>query len=240
MTTSDEGDGTDAASDSPLSSDLETRQKLVELVDRGHLTESEAERLCAGLERVEGAESDGNTSDADDDTGGSDTSDDDDTTNGTPPSERVETLESEVERLRRAVAERERQLQAKREEVDDYIETQEERLAERRRRLTADLVEGLLAEVYAPLGRALGDETTDAEALREGVEMTRSGFEAVLADQDVAILDPGPETELDRERHAVERTVAADAPSGTIVEVHAPGFAVEGDVVSKARVYVAE
>jgi molecular chaperone GrpE len=56
----------------------------------------------------------------------------------------------------------------------------------------------------------------------------------------VEILEPEPGTTLDRERHAVERTVPADAPSGTIVEVHDPGFTVEGDVITKASVYVAE
>lgn len=237
------GDGDTA---SPWPDDPRTEQKLLRLADEGYLTESEVERLVAGLNRGDDGTVSGK---AGDDEGSGEASHDgtvsgevdddgsDEPVAGAGP-ERVAALESTVERLREAVEEREQRLQAKREEVDDYIQTQEARLDERRRRLTADLVSGLLADVYGPLGRAL--DASDADALREGVALTRSNFEAVLADQDVTILAPEPGTDLDRDRHTVERTVPADAPPETVVELHDPGFTVEGEVIEKASVYVAE
>jgi molecular chaperone GrpE len=106
--------------------------------------------------------------------------------------------------------------------------------------VTADLVEQLLAEVYEPLGRALTREEPDAETLLEGVEMVREQFVATLAADGVEILDPEPGTTLDRNRHTVERTVPAETDEGTVCEVLAPGFTVDGEVVTKARVFVAE
>ena len=244
VTTSDDANGAgdgDVASDaadtgvsdadtaSPWSDDPATEQKLLRLADEGYLTESEVERLVAGLDRGDDGADSGESAD-DDRVSGESAAD--------PDAERVAALESEVQRLREAVEEREQRLQAKREEVDEYIQTQEARRDERRRRLTADLVSGLLADVYGPLGRAL--DASDADALREGVALTRENFEAVLAAQNVTILAPEPGTDLDRERHTVERTVPADAPPETVVELHHPGFAVEGEVIEKASVYVAE
>jgi len=230
-----------------------TGQKLRWLAENGFFDDREAARLAVALDDELGESSDEN---AHGERRGGDTPDE--SSLGGTPDERpfagppdgepsdddtddtVAELQTRVAELESELADTEAQLRAKREEVDDYLRRQEERLAERRRRVTADLVERLLAEVYEPLGRALTRDEPDAETLSEGIEMIREQFAATLAADGVEILDPDPGTTLDRDHHAVERTVPAETDGGTVCEVLAPGFTVDGEVVSKARVFVAE
>ena len=229
-----------------------TAQKLRWLAENGFFDDREAARLAAALENDPGAPSGGDAH-----SGGRGDATSDQKRDGPPdesplggPSasessphdadDTVAELRDRVAALESELADTESQLQAKREEVDDYLRQQEQRLAERRRRVTADLVERLLAEVYEPLGRALTREEPDAETLLEGVELVREQFAATLAADGVEILDPEPGTTLDRNRHTVERTVPAETDEGTVCEVLEPGFTVEGEVVTKARVFVAD
>ncbi len=214
-----------------------TEQKLRRLAENGFFDDREAARLATALD----GESPETTSDGESPETTSDGESPETTSDGeSVDADTVSELRTRVEELESELAATESRLQAKREEVDDYLRQQEEQLAERRRHATADLVERLLAEVYEPLGRALTAGERDTETLLEGIEMVREQFAATLAEDGVEILDPEPGTTLDRDRHAVERTVPAETDDGTVCEVLEPGFTVDGEVVAKARVFVAE
>lgn len=217
-----------------------TEQKLRWLAENGFFDDREAARLAAGLD----GDGSGEASRAATGEGSEDATDEESpetTADGeSVDADTVAELRARVEELESELAATESRLQAKREEVDDYLRQQEEQLAERRRHATADLVERLLAEVYEPLGRALTTDERDAETLLEGVELVREQFAATLAEDGIEILDPEPGATLDRDRHAVERTVSAETDDGTVCEVLEPGFTVDGEVVAKARVFVAE
>ncbi len=153
--------------------------------------------------------------------------------------EEVDSLERELEAERERRAAVETELEEKREEVDRYLEAKERRVREEKRRATVSLVESLLTRVWTPLGRGLaGDSEQD---LRAGVELTREEFRSVLAAEGVEIIDPDTGTTLDRDVHEVLRAVERpDCQSNTVLQVERPGFRLDGEVVKKAEVFVAD
>ncbi|ERH13910.1 MAG: molecular chaperone GrpE, heat shock protein [halophilic archaeon J07HB67] len=178
-------------------------------------------------------------------TGGAD-ADEEGTPDHTDLVERLEETRREIDSLERTLEEeRERrtaaeaELAEKREEVDRYVEAKEQRVREEKRRATASLVESLLTRVWTPLGRGLAGDSE--RGLREGVELTREEFRAVLAEEGVEIIDPEVGAPLDRAVHEVLRTVERpDRQSNTVLQTERPGFRLDDAVVKRAEVFVVD
>ena len=158
--------------------------------------------------------------------------------------EDAETVAAEIVELREQVAElktecddAEERLKRKAAEFRNYKKRQEKRREEVRERATEALVEELL-EVRDNLDRALEQEA-DAD-IRDGVEATFRQLDEVLAGEDVEPIEPSPGAEVDPTRHEVLLNVESDRPSGTVAEVHRPGYEMAEKVLRPAQVTVAE
>lgn len=164
-----------------------------------------------------------------------------------------EELAAEVGAIEQTVADLRDELAAKQETVDEltervkrvqadfknYKERSKRRLEDEKERATEDLVTRLL-DVRDNLDRALEGETDDAEALREGVELTRKEFDHVLESEGVEEIRPAAGDDVDAARHEVMMRVPSDDPEGTVAEVYRPGYEMGGKVLRAAQVTVSD
>jgi molecular chaperone GrpE len=153
--------------------------------------------------------------------------------------DRVERLEAEVQSLEADLETAEERLEHTRADFKNYKERAKRKQEEIKERATEDLVERLL-EVRDNLGRALEEESGDADSLREGVDMTRKQFDRVLNEENVERIDPDPGTAVDPERHEVLMRVESDQPADTIADVYRPGYEMAGKILRTAQVTVSE
>jgi molecular chaperone GrpE len=151
--------------------------------------------------------------------------------------ERAEAAEQDVEEYSEEVGELESQLKRKQADFQNYKKRAERRREELEERATEDLVERLL-DVRDNLERALTqDEDTD---IRPGIESTLEEFDRVLADENVATIEPEPGSDVDPQRHEVMLRVESDQPADTIEEVYRPGYEMGEKVLRPAQVTVSE
>lgn len=151
--------------------------------------------------------------------------------------ERAETAEREVEERAEEVGELESQLKRKQADFQNYKKRTERQREERERRATEDLVERLL-DVRDNLERALSqDEDTD---IRPGIESTLEEFDRVLAEENVATIEPEPGSEVDPQRHEVMLRVESDQPADTVAELYRPGYEMGEKVLRPAQITVSE
>ena len=153
--------------------------------------------------------------------------------------DRIEMLEAEVESLEDDLDTAEERLQHTRADFKNYKERAKRRQEQIKDRATEDLIERLL-EVRDNLGRALSDETENADSLREGVELTRKQFDRVFEEENVERIDPKPGTAVDATRHEVMMRVESDQPSDTIASVYRPGYEMVDKILRPAQVTVSE
>lgn len=131
----------------------------------------------------------------------------------------------------------ESRLKRKQAEFQNYKKRLEKRREREKERATEGLVEELL-EVRDNLSRALEhDESAD---IREGVEATFRGLDAVLEGEGVESIEPDPGTETDPNRHEVLLRVESEQPEGTVADLHRPGYEMAGKVLRTAQVTVSE
>lgn len=119
--------------------------------------------------------------------------------------ETIGDLQDELEAREQAIAERDEQLEEYQEQVQDlksrlkrkqadfqnYKKRAKKRQDQIKDRATEDLV-GRLVDVRDNLKRALEEESSDVESLRDGLEMTMREFDRVLEDENVSEIDPEP------------------------------------------------
>lgn len=148
-------------------------------------------------------------------------------------------LVSDREEAEERAAELEEKLRRTRADFQNYKKRAEKRREEVEERATEGLVERLL-DVRDNLSRALDDESGDADALREGVELTLREFDRVLDDEGVSEISPEPGSETDPSRHEVLMRVDSDQPEGAVAEVYRPGYEMAGKVLRAAQVTVSE
>ncbi|MFB6073056.1 MAG: nucleotide exchange factor GrpE [Halobacterium sp.] len=159
---------------------------------------------------------------------------------------RVAELEHELAETEAALADAEdeiedltERLQAKQADFQNYKQRAKRKQDQIRERATEDLVERLL-DVRDNLGRALEEDSEDADALREGVELTKKEFDRVLEAEGVEEIRPDPGTDVDAQRHEVMMRVDDDQPEGTVVDVYRPGYEMAGKVLRTAQVTVSD
>jgi molecular chaperone GrpE len=153
--------------------------------------------------------------------------------------ERVDELEGELDEREREVEDLESELKRKQADFQNYKKRMEKRREQERERATEDLVERLL-DVRDNLVRALDQADADAGDIRDGVETTLSGFDRVLDEENVDIVEPEPGEEVDPHTHEVLMRVDSDQPGGTIDEVHRPGYVMAEKVLQTAQVTVSD
>jgi molecular chaperone GrpE len=149
----------------------------------------------------------------------------------------VEELRAELAEAESEIDELEGRLKRKQADFQNYKKRAKKRQQQIKDRATEDLVERLVG-VRDNLKRALEEESDDVESLRGGVRMTMQEFDRVLADEDVAEIDPDPGTEADPQRHEVMMQVDSPHPEGTIAEVYTPGYEMGEKVIQNAQVTV--
>jgi molecular chaperone GrpE len=153
--------------------------------------------------------------------------------------ERVADLEADYEDLADEMNTLETQLKRKQADYENYkkrAKREQERIKEH---ATAELIERLL-DVRDNLTRALDEEDSDVETLREGVRMTLSEFDRVLDGEDVTEITPAPGDRVDPERHEVLMRVESDHPEGTVADVHRSGYEMAGEILREAQVTVSD
>ena len=151
--------------------------------------------------------------------------------------ERTDSLETKVEDLEAENEALEDKLKRKQAEFQNYKKRMKERREEEKERATEDLV-GRILDVRDNLERALEqDEDTD---IRGGVESTLRQLDDVLQAENVAVIDPEPGEDVDPTQHQVLAKVESDEESGSIAEVHRPGYEMAQKVLREAQVTVSE
>lgn len=151
--------------------------------------------------------------------------------------EDIADLRTEREDLRDERDDLESRLKRKQAEFQNYKKRQQKRREQEMARATEALVEELL-EVRDNLSRAL--EQDEGAEIRDGVEATFRVLEDVLTDEGVESIEPEPGTETDPNRHEVLLRVESDEPSGTVADLHRPGYEMAGKVLRAAQVTVSE
>ena len=165
--------------------------------------------------------------------------------------ERIEELEATLEERETELAELEATLEDREEALEEmtsrvkrvqadfqnYKKRAKRRQEQLEERATEDLV-GRIVGVRDNLKRALEEESDDADALLEGVEMTLREFDRILAQENVSEIDPDPGSAVDPQRHEVMVQVDSHRPEGTIDEVYTPGYEMGEKVIQHAQVTV--
>jgi len=153
--------------------------------------------------------------------------------------DRVAELEADLADAEADVEDLTERLQTKQADFKNYKERAKRKQEEIRERATEDLVERLL-DVRDNLDRALEQDESDGESIREGVELTRKEFDRVLEGEDVTEIRPEPGDEVDATRHEVMMRVDSDQPEGTVEDVYRPGYEMSGKVLRTAQVTVSD
>ncbi|MFC4437815.1 MULTISPECIES: nucleotide exchange factor GrpE [Natrialbaceae] len=151
--------------------------------------------------------------------------------------ETIEELRTELEESEAEVDDLKDRLKRKQADFQNYKKRAKKRQQQMKDRATEDLVERLVG-VRDNLKRALEEESSDAESLRDGVEMTLREFDRVLEDEDVSEITPEPGTDVDPQRHEVMMQVDSSQPEGAVADVYTPGYEMGEKVIQNAQVTV--
>lgn len=165
--------------------------------------------------------------------------------------DRIADLEETVGALREETDELAAELESKDEEIDDltsrlkrkqadfqnYKKRQEREQERIKQQATERLIERFL-DVRDNLTRALDEEASDIDQLKEGLRMTLESFDSILDAEGVSAIDPAPGDPVDPHRHEVMMRTAADQPADTIAGVHRVGYELEDSVIRPAQVTV--
>lgn len=173
-------------------------------------------------------------------------------TEGTPEGEGAGPDWSDLDReeLEARAAEMADELEAARDEADDYLDRlqrlkadfdnyrkRKEDQVERQRRQARDDLLADLVDVLDSFDRAL--DQAESESARQGIRMIRKQFLGVLESDGVERVDPEGEP-FDPTRHeAVLREATDDVEEGTVLVVLEPGYVRDDTVLRPARVKVA-
>jgi molecular chaperone GrpE len=150
----------------------------------------------------------------------------------------VATLNAELADQTAEADELESKLKRARADFQNYKKRAKEREQDIRERATEDLVERLL-DVRDNLVRAL-EQDEDAD-IRDGVEATLASFDRVLAEENVAAIEPEPGQAVDPDRHEVVlRESDGEQPPGTIERSYRPGYELAGTILRPAQVTISE
>lgn len=98
---------------------------------------------------------------------------------------------------------------------------------------------GELLPVYDALDAALATGNATAEALRDGVELTRKQLRTAFEKFGLTVLDPIGE-KFDPHRHQAMTAIESDAPAQSVLQVFQKGFKLHDRVVRPALVAVAK
>lgn len=146
----------------------------------------------------------------------------------------------ELDPLARAERERDEHLDTLRRvaaEFDNYKKRVAREHEELRGRAAERLLHDLLP-VFDDLERALAAfETSDKEAIADGVALVHRALWTLLEREGVAELDPRGEA-FDPHRHEALLSQPSDQPEGTVIEVIQKGFLLGDRVLRPARVVV--
>ncbi|MEY4226870.1 MAG: hypothetical protein RL190_1627 [Actinomycetota bacterium] len=146
----------------------------------------------------------------------------------------------EADPLARAERERDEHLDTLRRvaaEFDNYKKRVAREHEELRGRAAERLLHDLLP-VFDDLERALAAfETSDKEAIADGVALVHRALWTLLEREGVAELDPAGEA-FDPHRHEALLSQPSDQPEGTVIEVIQKGFLLGDRVLRPARVVV--
>jgi molecular chaperone GrpE len=146
----------------------------------------------------------------------------------------------ELDPLARAERERDEHLDTLRRvaaEFDNYKKRVAREHEELRGRAAERLLHDLLP-VFDDLERALAAfETSDKEAIADGVALVHRALWTLLEREGVAELDPAGEA-FDPHRHEALLSQPSDQPEGTVIEVIQKGFLLGDRVLRPARVVV--
>ena len=124
-------------------------------------------------------------------------------------------------------------------DLDNYRKRLDRNLAETARRRKADLLVTFLP-ILDNLSRALGaaESSSSAEGLMEGVKLTGKQFGGILERHGVSRIPVSEE--FDPRLHEVVATSPrSDVPEGSILEVLATGYLLDGEVLRATAVRVA-
>ncbi|MBM3681133.1 MAG: nucleotide exchange factor GrpE [Actinobacteria bacterium] len=147
----------------------------------------------------------------------------------------------ELDPLARAERERDEHLDTLRRlaaEFDNYKKRVAREHEELRERAAERLLHDLLP-VLDDLERALAAfETSEKEAIADGVALVHRALWTLLEREGVAELDPSGEA-FDPHRHEALLSQPSDQPEGTVIEVIQKGFLLGDRVLRPARVVVA-
>ena len=160
--------------------------------------------------------------------------------------EQLDELEAERDSLRDELAETESELEAvtsrlKRTAAD--FENYKKRQARKQAQFEAAATDQLLTRMLVVrdnLKRAIDEETSDVDALREGVKLTLAELDKILDAEDVSAIDPDPGAPVDPERHEVMLRVESEEPEDRIDAVYQPGYERDGSVLRPAQVAVSD
>ncbi|KAB1196194.1 MULTISPECIES: nucleotide exchange factor GrpE [Haloferax] len=150
---------------------------------------------------------------------------------------RVSELEAEREETEATVSELESRLKRTQADFQNYKKRAKKRQDQIKDRATEDFVERVVT-VRDNLLRAL-DQDEDAD-IRDGLESTLKEFDRILEDENVAVIDPEPGTDVDPNRHEVMMRVDSDQPVDTIASVFQPGYEMADKVIRAAQVTVSK
>jgi len=149
--------------------------------------------------------------------------------------ERNDDLDECLEEREATVDDLESKLKRKQAEFQNYKRRMDERREQERKRATEDLVARLVG-VRDNLKRGLEQDGD----IREGVESTLRQFDEVLEAENVEEIAPDPGEDVDPQRHEVLMRVESDRPSGTVADVHRPGYEMGEKVIRPAQVTVSD
>lgn len=96
-----------------------------------------------------------------------------------------------------------------------------------------------LLPVYDALDAALATGNATAEALRDGVELTRKQLKAAFEKFGLSLLDPVGE-KFDPHHHQAMTAIESDAPPQSVLQVFQKGFKLHDRVIRPALVAVAK
>jgi len=150
---------------------------------------------------------------------------------------RADGLESQVDELEAEAEALEDKLKRKQAEFQNYKKRMQKRREEEKERATEDLVSRVL-DVRDNLERAL-EQDEDTE-IRSGVESTLRQLDDVLQAENVEVIDPEPGEAVDPTQHQVLANVESEQESGSIADVHRPGYEMAEKVLREAQVTVSE
>jgi molecular chaperone GrpE len=149
--------------------------------------------------------------------------------------ERNDDLDERLEEREATVDDLESKLKRKQAEFQNYKRRMDERREQEQKRATEDLV-ARLVDVRDNLKRGLEQDGD----IREGVESTLRQFDEVLEAENVEEIAPDPGEDVDPQRHEVLMRVESDRPSGTVADVHRPGYEMGEKVIRPAQVTVSD